>query len=173
MNKIISVQYAYKKDGKGERHGDQAERMLASQASKHGVQPTVQPLPPGLFNGGAPSGAPMMMNGEGIRPGIVAASSASDRSMIPNGPGSIGQQRAPSLTQPLPNPPSGLPPRPPPSQAGFSGHSVLASSLNSAQPPVPGFHNPVMPPPFYGAPPGRPLLPAQQQVPYGFNPPGR
>ncbi len=32
MNKEVSVQYAYKKDGKGERHGDEAERMLAAQA---------------------------------------------------------------------------------------------------------------------------------------------
>jgi hypothetical protein len=44
MNKEISVQYAYKKDGKGERHGDQAERMLAAQARKHNVQPQGQQL---------------------------------------------------------------------------------------------------------------------------------
>ena len=49
MNKEISVQYAYKKDGKGERHGDEAERMLAAQAKKHNVQPNIQPLPPQLF----------------------------------------------------------------------------------------------------------------------------
>ena len=29
-NKIISVQYAFKKDSKGERHGSQAERLLAA-----------------------------------------------------------------------------------------------------------------------------------------------
>ncbi|PWA02929.1 hypothetical protein BB558_000925 [Smittium angustum] len=33
-NKIISVSYALKKDGKGERHGSAAERLLASQAKK-------------------------------------------------------------------------------------------------------------------------------------------
>ena len=33
MSKQISVQYAYKKDGKGERHGDEAERMLALAAA--------------------------------------------------------------------------------------------------------------------------------------------
>ncbi|KAF8919172.1 hypothetical protein CPB85DRAFT_1529204 [Mucidula mucida] len=34
MNKAITVQYAFKKDGKGERHGTQAERLLAAQAVK-------------------------------------------------------------------------------------------------------------------------------------------
>ena len=38
MNKQVSVQYAYKKDGKGERHGDQAERMLAAEAKKNMTQ---------------------------------------------------------------------------------------------------------------------------------------
>jgi splicing factor 3B subunit 4 len=32
MNKPITVQYAFKKDGKGERHGTAAERLLANQA---------------------------------------------------------------------------------------------------------------------------------------------
>ena len=36
MNRAISVQYALRKDGK-ERHGSQAERLLASQARKHGA----------------------------------------------------------------------------------------------------------------------------------------
>ncbi|RYP79645.1 hypothetical protein DL770_006594 [Monosporascus sp. CRB-9-2] len=49
MNKDISVQYAYKKDGKGERHGDQAERMLAAQAKKHNVTIETQPMPPALL----------------------------------------------------------------------------------------------------------------------------
>lgn len=35
MNKAISVQFAFKKDGKGERHGSQAERLLAAQARKN------------------------------------------------------------------------------------------------------------------------------------------
>ncbi|KAI8903584.1 splicing factor 3b [Gorgonomyces haynaldii] len=34
MNRCISVSYALKKDGKGERHGTAAERLLASQAPK-------------------------------------------------------------------------------------------------------------------------------------------
>ncbi|KAH9999092.1 hypothetical protein BJV77DRAFT_1127838 [Russula vinacea] len=34
MNKPITVQFAFKKDGKGERHGTAAERLLASQAGR-------------------------------------------------------------------------------------------------------------------------------------------
>ncbi|KAK5166191.1 Spliceosome-associated protein 49 [Saxophila tyrrhenica] len=34
----ITVQYAYKKDGKSERHGDPAERALAAQAKAHGIE---------------------------------------------------------------------------------------------------------------------------------------
>ncbi len=39
MNKPITVQYAFKKDGKGERHGTPAERLLAAQAKKHALLP--------------------------------------------------------------------------------------------------------------------------------------
>jgi len=41
MNKPVTVQYALKKDGKGERHGSVAERALAAQARKNA--PEVQP----------------------------------------------------------------------------------------------------------------------------------
>ncbi|KAF7728266.1 Splicing factor 3B subunit 4 [Apophysomyces ossiformis] len=51
MNKQITVSYAYKKDGKGERHGSAAERLLAAEARKH-VQ-----MPNRLF---ATGGTPMM-----------------------------------------------------------------------------------------------------------------
>lgn len=37
--KQITVQYAFKKDGKGERHGTQAERLLAAQAKSVQVMP--------------------------------------------------------------------------------------------------------------------------------------
>ena len=63
MNKEVTVQYAYKKDGKGERHGDAAERALAAQAKKHGVEMVVPPMPSALVT---PSGAPLApaaMNG--------------------------------------------------------------------------------------------------------------
>ncbi|KAH8149316.1 uncharacterized protein LAJ45_06856 [Morchella importuna] len=69
MNKEINVQYAYKKDGKGERHGDQAERMLAAQAKKHNVQVTPQQLPAQLFAPTGPAaGVPPIPVGSGGPP---------------------------------------------------------------------------------------------------------
>jgi hypothetical protein len=60
MNKAIQVQYAFKKDGKGERHGTAAERLLAAQARKNNVLPITArppPAPPGVAFGARP---PMM-----------------------------------------------------------------------------------------------------------------
>ena len=37
MNKCITAQYAFKKEGKGERHGTAAERLFAAQARKNNV----------------------------------------------------------------------------------------------------------------------------------------
>ena len=45
MSKPIVVNYAYKRDGKGERHGDEAERLLAEQAKKNNYQLPIQPPP--------------------------------------------------------------------------------------------------------------------------------
>ncbi|KAK3906418.1 putative spliceosome-associated protein SAP-49 [Staphylotrichum tortipilum] len=46
LSKTITVEYAYKKDGKGERHGDEAERKLAAEGKKHNIVPEQQTLPP-------------------------------------------------------------------------------------------------------------------------------
>lgn len=51
MNKQITVSYAFKKDGKGEKHGSAAERLLAAEARKN-VQ-----MPNRLYSGG-PAMAP-------------------------------------------------------------------------------------------------------------------
>jgi splicing factor 3B subunit 4 len=59
MNKQITVSYAFKKDGKGERHGSAAERLLAAEARKN-VQ-----MPNRLYSGGpamAPVGNVQMQN---------------------------------------------------------------------------------------------------------------
>lgn len=65
MNKEISVQYAFKKDGKKERHGDPAERMLAAQARKHNVLQTPalpgsmqQPMTPNIVTPTTPAFPP-------------------------------------------------------------------------------------------------------------------
>lgn len=136
MNKEISVQYAYKKDGKGERHGDQAERTLATQARKHNVQPLGHEILAGILTGTAPRvpnsalepditrllvGVPgLYMNGTGLIPGGSYQSST------------LPQQ--PRHTQQLPAPPTGLPARPPPSQVGYGGpHFFPPSSFKPVQ----------------------------------------
>jgi splicing factor 3B subunit 4 len=49
MNKAIKVQYAFKKDNPTERHGTEAERMLAAQARKHGAITLASAPPPPTF----------------------------------------------------------------------------------------------------------------------------
>ncbi|KAI7970101.1 hypothetical protein EIK77_001491 [Talaromyces pinophilus] len=154
MNKEVSVQYAYKKDGKGERHGDEAERMLAAQARRHNVQPQTQPLPPQML-GQAP--------GPGMMPGAMAPDVG--RPIPAGGPPDFAAGRGPIPLQaqqpPRPGPPAqslsaphpGLPARPPPSQAGFGG-----------PPPPQGF----APPGFGNAPQQAGFAP---QPPAGFAPP--
>ncbi|OMJ09710.1 Splicing factor 3B subunit 4 [Smittium culicis] len=44
--KKISVDYAIKKDGKGEKHGSAAERLLAAQAKKNQPISNIAPIPP-------------------------------------------------------------------------------------------------------------------------------
>ncbi|KAL1963192.1 hypothetical protein VTN77DRAFT_8625 [Rasamsonia byssochlamydoides] len=168
MNKEISVQYAYKKDGKGERHGDQAERMLAAQARKHNVHPQPQPLPPQLMGSVMPGN---VVNNDGPRPPDYGAG----RGTAP-APSSQPQRPAPP-PQPLAAPPPGLPARPPPSQAGYGGpQGFLPPGFGNTgqQPnfpqgaPPPGFG----PPAGFGAPmtsqaPPPPLPPGFQQQGYG------
>lgn len=183
MNKEISVQYAYKKDGKGERHGDEAERMLASQARKHNVQPQTQPLPPHLMGSQGPMGpgAPMMAggmpNGDAARP--MPPSGPPDYSAGRGAmPLQVPQQPRPGppaqpMAAPLAAPPPGLPARPPPSQAGYGGppQGFAPPGFNNAAqatnyppaPAPPGF----APPPGFGGTQGAP-----PPLPPGFQPPG-
>ncbi|CAN9403823.1 unnamed protein product [Alternaria alternata] len=156
MSKQITVQYAYKKDGKGERHGDEAERMLAKQAKAHGVAPAVQPLPAHLFQlppGAAPSGPAMGVDGRGVPgapsgPGAGYGPPGGPPGYAPNGPGGYGRppSAAPVGHPGLPPPPSGLPARPP------------SGAPTNFFPPPPGFNGPPPgfggPPPGFGAPPG-------------------
>jgi splicing factor 3B subunit 4 len=166
MNKEISVQYAYKKDGKGERHGDEAERMLVTQARKHNVNLEVQPLPPQLFAAPpavAPAPMPMVMNaGRGI-PGGPPPGFAP-----PVGFGNPQQQHQPPMraapaANPLPPPPSGLPARPPPSVAGYGGPQGFVPPGYGGSPQG-GFAPP------QGGPPGMMAGPPGG-FPPGFSPP--
>ncbi|KAJ6121841.1 hypothetical protein N7512_004306 [Penicillium capsulatum] len=122
MNKQVSVQYAYKKDGKGERHGDEAERVLAAQARKHNVRPPTQQVPPPQFPGAPPGSVapPVVPNGDASRPMSTAPPT-------PMTAPPVGYQNVPPPNRAMPpapalsTPPPGLPARPPPSQAGYGG----------------------------------------------------
>ncbi|KAK8213198.1 Spliceosome-associated protein 49 [Zalaria obscura] len=149
MNKEITVQYAYKKDGKGERHGDAAERALAASGRKHGVEATVQPLPPQLFTAGAPAAPAAMMNGDGRTP----TPGGYGMGMPPGGYNAVPPPRQQTPLQPPPSG-AGLPARPPPSQAGYGG-------------PPQGFV-----PPGFGPPAGFAPPPGMPPPPVGFAPPG-
>jgi splicing factor 3B subunit 4 len=157
MNKEISVQYAYKKDGKGERHGDEAERTLAAQAKKHNVQPAIQPLPAGIFGG---AGIPPVPSGFGDPQAAMMGMPQSPAPFMnarppPGAPMGFAvpppQGRPMPPQTPLAAPPSGLPARPPPSQAGYGGPQGFAP---------PGFGvGPPQPPIGFAPPPGGPGMP--------------
>jgi splicing factor 3B subunit 4 len=153
MNKEVTVQYAYKKDGKGERHGDQAERMLAAQAKAHGVQPTPATIP----MGGPPT--PATPAGFGPPAGNFQAI-----------PPPVQARPPPPPTVPLAAPPIGLPARPPPSQAGYGGpQGFMPPGFNQMppgfQPPPNGLPAGFAPPPGFGGPQAGTMPPAQPIMP--------
>jgi len=118
MNKEVSVQYAYKKDGKGERHGDQAERILAAQARKHNIQPHIQPMPPQLS--GSAMLASNVPNNEPPR-SLHSSAPPEVNALRPNMSAPALQHRPAAHGPPMGALAAGLPARPPPSQAGYGG----------------------------------------------------
>ncbi|GAB5590635.1 Spliceosome-associated protein 49 [Umbelopsis nana] len=122
MNKEVNVSYAFKKDGKGERHGSQAERLLAAQAKKNAPQQA--PMfggPPGM--GRPPMGMPGArpppppMNG---LPAAVPYNSVPTNAGYRPGPpppmgGAMGRPPYMGYGTPPPGPPGGnyRPPQPP------------------------------------------------------------
>ena len=170
MNKEVSVQYAYKKDGKGERHGDQAERMLASQAKAHGVQVAPSAIPVGqMFSAAAMAPPPSAM---GVMP--AGFMSAPPPRAMPNG--NLSYNPAPLQSHPRPPPPpsaplsaaptTGLPARPPTMNAGYGGpQGFLPPGFSN---PPPGFP---AGPPNGAAPPPAPPAGFPGALPPGFGPP--
>lgn len=159
MNKEITVQYAFKKDGKGERHGDAAERALAASGRSHNIEPTIQPLPPQLFNQPTPTAPPAMTNGDPRAGGYGMGAPGGYNNVPPP-----QQQRGPPQLAPPPSA-AGVPARPPQSLAGYGGPpQAFAPGYGGPPPgappnfaPPPGFGPPPgMPPNGYGAPPGMP-----------------
>ncbi|KFA54826.1 hypothetical protein S40293_00820 [Stachybotrys chartarum IBT 40293] len=195
LSKTVSVQYAFKKDGKGERHGDLAERELAAQAKKRNIVPEAQPVPQAfLMNGHPPQAAPppaappgfdtMVM---GVPPHLATPQPGLPAGFVP--PPIQPSHRGPSpynagpmapvpgrVAAPLPPAPSGLPARPPQGQGGYTNPADFhpgAFRPPTGSPAPPGF--PVAPPPgFPAAPPGvggTPPAPAGFAPPAGFQPP--
>ncbi|KAJ3110200.1 Splicing factor 3B subunit 4 [Phlyctochytrium bullatum] len=140
-NKPITVSYAFKKDGKGERHGSAAERLLAAQAVKN--NPSA--LPNRLFAEipGAP-GAPPVPAAVPPVPVPVAPMAAA--------PAPMGMPPMPMPgVPPMPGAMPGMPPMPMPGMPGMPGMPPM---------PMPGM--PGMPPFMPGMPPMYP-----PQMPYG------
>ena len=141
MNKAITVQYAFKKDGKGERHGTSAERLLAAQARKNNALPLAARPPP-------VSGA--LLSQFGVRPPMAPAVPMPG---VPPGAAYQPGQYAGVFAAPPPPPPGfavmgGMPPPPP---AGI---------------PMMGMPGAAPPPPPTGFIPGQPMM-----FPSGYMPP--
>ncbi|QIW98663.1 hypothetical protein AMS68_004181 [Peltaster fructicola] len=140
-NKVISVQYAYKKDGKGERHGDEAERTLAARAIANGVHLDIPAMPAFIVGGVDPQAAAYASapNPMHMHPGFNMPAAPSPMQMGFSHP---PRQYDQSPLQ-APGASAGLPPRPPPSSAGYGG-PMMAPGLA----PPPGLSN--MPPGYQG-----------------------
>ncbi|KAK1924045.1 hypothetical protein DB88DRAFT_488943 [Papiliotrema laurentii] len=134
--KAITVQYAFKKDGKGERHGTQAERLLAAQAKKHALMP----------GGAAATGG---FSYQGQYAGALAAQ-----------PSASGQPAYIPPQPTMPAPPPGVPVYQP--QAGYPGYPPSAPpGAPTGYPPQAGFAPP--PPAGFPVANGYPGYPPQGQ----------
>lgn len=162
LSKQITVEYAYKKDGKGERHGDEAERKLAAEGKKHNVLPEQAQLPP-AFLMSAPASTTAPTNGAAP--------------LTPVGPPYGGDMSA--VPPPGPSPSPGMPPSGIPTGFAPPVVPVVAAGGHSLPPRFdPGHagqgHPPPMPPAGFGRgsnlPPAAPGLPARPPAPsIGFS----
>ncbi len=154
MNKAITVQYAFKKEGKGERHGTPAERLLTAQARKNNALPASARPPAAPL--GAFGARPPMPGFQGPYQGQFAGVRAQPP---PPPPGFVPQPGAPPMGMPMqmggmPPPPGGMP-----GGMGPPGMPMFNPAAGGfPPPPPPGFGPPqgmqMMPPqPYMGAPP--------------------
>lgn len=137
MNKPITAQYAFKKDGKGERHGTAAERLLAAQARKNNALPVAARPPPAPMAFGA---RPPMPGFQGPYQGQFAGALAQP----PPPPGFTPQQTVvPQMPMGMAPPMMGMPGAPPPPPQGMPVYGGYAPP----PPPPPGFGSPFPQPP--------------------------
>jgi splicing factor 3B subunit 4 len=132
-NRSIIVQYAFKKETQGERHGSQAERMIASSNQVSKIKPHT------MFSGGvgevASSGASTMP------PTMYPPQGYGQQSIVPPPPPmmmdqSMMMQQHGGMPPPPPLPPNGFDIQPPPQQP----------QSFSVPPPPPAFFSGVAPP---------------------------
>ncbi|TPX09689.1 uncharacterized protein E0L32_009162 [Thyridium curvatum] len=193
LSKQVTVEYAYKKDGKGERHGDEAERKLAAEGKKHNIVPEQQPLPPAFLMSGPAAGPP-------------GAGAAAPPATAPP-PGPVAPGFAPSPVAGAPPMAAGMPAgfatpppvagggiRPPPQQPAYGAPPphMAAAGRGSALPPAPSglparpppsqggyngpqdYHHAAAAPGYRGAPPPPPAMPGAPPMgapPQGFGAP--
>lgn len=162
MNKAITVQYAFKKDGKGERHGTPAERLLAAQARKNNALPASArppPAPAGIAFGARPP-VPFQGPYQGQFAGALAAPPPPPPGFAMQPPGAPMGMGMPMQVPPgMPPPPGMMPPQqmgmpmgmPPPPGMPMYGQGF-------PPPPPPGF----MPQGMPGMSPS--MMPPQQQA---------
>ncbi|KZT59781.1 hypothetical protein CALCODRAFT_449712 [Calocera cornea HHB12733] len=172
MNKAITVQYAFKKDGKGERHGTEAERMLAAQARKNNALPIGLRPPPAPM--GVLPGAAGPMGYQGQFAGVLSAGPAPPGPYVMPGqpmmPPGYGAAPPPPPGVPIFNPAAGTPGIPPP-PPGFQALPGFASSgFPPGMPPPPGGFPQGMQFPPPGVPMMQPGMPVPPPPP-GFMPP--
>lgn len=146
MNKAITVQYAFKKDGKGERHGTAAERLLTAQARKNNALPVAARPPPAPLAFGAP--APGYQY-QGQFAGVLAQPPpppgfAPNRTILP--PIQMGGMAPPPMMPGMPMPP-------PP-------------NMSPVMPMYPGYPPPPPPPGFAAPFPGQMVPPPPQPAQY-------
>lgn len=145
MNKPVTVSYAFKKDGKGERHGTPAERLLAAQARKNNAFPQGVGAPPPM-----PPPPPMMMP----PPGQGYAGMPQYNGILPPPPPPPGFPTAqPGMGMPMPMG-MGMAPPPPPPPGFMTGPNAYAAA--GIPPPPPGFAIPAGGPYGQHAPPPPP-----------------
>lgn len=120
MNKAITVQYAFKKDGKGERHGTAAERLLAAQARKNNALPVAARPPPAPMGFGARPPMPGFQGPyQGQFAGVLAQPTpppgfTPQQTVMPQGMAVMGMvPPPPPPNMQMYNPQGGFPPPPP------------------------------------------------------------
>ncbi|RDA83308.1 hypothetical protein CP532_6558 [Ophiocordyceps camponoti-leonardi (nom. inval.)] len=159
LSKEVSVQYAFKKDGRGERHGDEAERQLAAQAKIRNIIPEAQPIPQAFLS--QPQAPTQSVPPTGPAATSVAAAAAAAKAAPPP-PGFDSPGGAAPLHHGMPN---GFAPPVPPAALGRPMFNAVGHHSSPPQgPPGRGLAPPL--------PPGLTGLPARPpQGPAGFNNP--